>query len=118
MEVVKKVDPQTARIVTFRIPSFMEPIDGTLPEETREMVIADGVGKFAGQTMVEVGYMSTLARAPIGFVYRQPQTYQGFRRGRDVFIDPENLKTANDRKGLWIKAEELGVITVENSRQK
>lgn len=117
MEVIKKIDPQTAMIVTVRIPAFEDPFDGTLPEETREMVIAKGVGKFADQTMVEVGYMSRITKAPIGFVYRQPQTYQGFRRGRDVFIDPENLKTANDRKGLWIKAEELGEV-VENLRQK
>lgn len=118
MEVLNKIDPQTARVVIFRIPAFEDTFDGTLPEETRKMVIADGVGKFAGQTMVEVGYMSTITKAPIGFVYRQPQTYWGFCRGRDIFIDPENLKMDNDRKGLWVKAEELGVVTVENLRQK
>lgn len=118
MEAISKIDPQTARVVTFRIPAFAEPVDGILPEETKEMVIADGVGKFTGQTMVQVGYMSTVTRAPIGFVYRQLQTYQGFRRGRDIFIDPENLKPNPDKRGLWIKAQELGEITIENLLQK
>ena len=110
-----KIDLNTARLARVYIPPFEEPIDGILPAEEVEMVVAQGKGKFAGETMVQIGHMSCQTKAPIGFVYRQPYTYQGFRRGRDIFIDPSNLKegiitTISNERGLWVRLEGSGRV--------
>ncbi len=108
-----KIDPKTARIAIVYIPSFEDP-DGILPAVEVEMVVAQGKGKFAGETMVQIGHMDRVTKAPIGFVYR-PDTYQGYRKGRDVCMDPSNLKEGivtliPQERGLWIKLGEFGRI--------
>ena len=112
MERVKlgKIDPTTARVVNFRIPALLDPFDGLLPEETKAMVVADGQGKFAGSTMVQIGCTHPITRAPMGFVYRQGETYKGYRSGRDVLVDLNDLTVVSGRKGLWIRSQQLGEI--------
>lgn len=118
MEILRatKIDPKTARLARISIPPFDEPYpDGLLPAEEVELVIAQGKGKFAGDTLVQIGHMNRTIRAPIGFVYRQAFTYQGFRRGRDVCIDPSHLKEGEiafipQERGLWIRLEGFGSI--------
>lgn len=110
-----KIDPTTARVARVFVPSFEDPIDGVLPAEEAEMVVAEGKGKFTGVTMVQIGHMSRETRAPIGFIYRQPSLYQGFRRGVDVCIDPSNLRegvitSVSQEKGLWVRLEGVGNI--------
>lgn len=112
-----KINIDTARIARVFIPPFEEPIDGTLPAEEVEMVVAEGKGKFAGETMVQVGHMNRETKAPVGFVYRQPSTYQGFRRGRDVCIELPSLKegivvASPNERGLWIRLEGFGRIVL------
>lgn len=117
--ITRKIDPITAKIVNFLIPACLDPLDGLLPEEIREMVVANGEGKFSGTLMVQIGVMDRVTRSPIGLVYRQEITYQGFRRGRDVFIDPLELgkgvvNLVSEKRGLWVPAERLGIIIANN----
>ncbi len=117
METLKaqKVDLKTARLAMVDVPPFEEPIDGLLPAERVAMVVAEGKGKFEGATMVEIGVLDRQTKTLRGFVYRQPVTYQGFRRGRDVFVDPADLsegvvRLVPQKRGLWVRLEELGTL--------
>lgn len=109
-----KIDLNTIRLATLSIPAFMEATDGLIPEETKDMVIAEGKGKFLGSTLVEIGELDRSTGTFRGRVYRQHLTYRGFRKGRDIYIDPVDLSPKPDKRGLWIKLEDLGTV-VENN---
>ena len=112
MPLKEKIDPSSAFIANLHIPEDNTAIDGVLPAEDLDMVVAKGVGKFEGRLMVQLGRLQ--GRTPIGIVYRPGAEYVGYRQGRERYIDPDYLKNGNTsssyKRGLWVPIELLGSI--------
>lgn len=115
----RKVDFQWARVATIHVPAENTAVDGFLPEEERELVIAKGRGKFEGRIMVQIGFVKKAkGSAPQGFIYRPGTEYEALRQGRDLFVDPEALRNGevvifseeSNMRGLWVPVEKLGTL--------
>ncbi len=111
-----RINSATAKLAWFKVPASENPFDGVLPEERVEMVVAQGRSRLRGEILVQIGMVGpeTLGPRYVG-VYRPELTDQGYRRGRDIFVDPSDLRkgiihTSPDIYGLWIKAQNLGII--------
>lgn len=111
----RKIDPRSARLANIVVHPSTNLFDGDLPGERKEMVIAEGRGKFEGITMVLIEEISSDGTFK-GLVYRPAEEYQAICRGREVFIDPENLRLGviqivKGKRGGWLPLEKIGVLT-------
>lgn len=110
-----KIDIASVHLARVRVDEYIDPIDGVLPEETREMIVATGRRKFHGQTLVQVGVLDIATQTSGSDIYRPLVTYEAYRVGRDVYVDLSMLKegtvvTHTDKRGLWAPLEKVGTI--------
>lgn len=107
------IEVESARIIAIEIPG-LDDVEGAIPSEKLDLIVAKGKGKFQGQLMVEVGVFHPETGTSNCWIPRQWVFGNGLTDGKGVCLSvdvEERVVYAEDGdQGVWVPIDRLTEI--------